>query len=205
MFYRMDRRHFVSALAGATAAPGLSGFLPPTYAPSAIRRLLDAGDVAKSRGAALFSPDAAAWRGDSARDAEFASDEDFWEPVQRAFDLDRSWINLNNGGCSPAPTHVLDQMIRDIKYSNELPVIQMWRDLEPRIEAVRRELAIEFGCDTEEMAITRNASESLETLIFGIDLKAGDEVIVSNQNYGRMINAWKQRVRRDGIVLKEIS
>ena len=201
----MDRRHFVSALAGATAAPGLSGFLPPTYAPSAIRRLLDAGDVAKSRGASLLAADAAAWRGDSARDAAFASDEDFWEPVQRAFDLDRSWINLNNGGCSPAPTHVLDQMIRDIKYSNELPVIQMWRDLEPRIEAVRRELAIEFGCDTEEMAITRNASESLETLIFGIDLKPGDEVIVSNQNYGRMINAWKQRVRREGIVLKEIS
>ena len=130
----MDRRHFVSALAGATAAPGLSGFLPPTYAPSAIRRLLDAGDVAKSRGASLLAADAAAWRGDSARDAAFANDEDFWEPVQRAFDLDRSWINLNNGGCSPAPTHVLDQMIRDIKYSNELPVIQMWRDLEPRIE-----------------------------------------------------------------------
>ncbi len=201
----MDRRHFVSALAGATAVPALTGFVPPTYAPSAIRRLLDAGDVAKSRGSGLLAADAAMWRGDAASAAAFAADEDFWEPVQRAFDLDRSWINLNNGGCSPAPTHVLDQMIRDIKYSNELPVIQMWRDLEPRIEAVRRELAIEFGCDTEEMAITRNASESQETLIFGIDLKAGDEVIVSNQNYGRMINAWKQRVRRDGIVLKEIS
>ena len=201
----MDRRHFVSALAGATAAPGLSGFLPPTFAPSAVRRLLDAGDVAKSRGAPLFDADAPAWHGDAARDAAFAADEDFWEPVQRAFDLDRSWINLNNGGCSPAPTHVLDQMIRDIRYSNELPVIHMWRDLEPRIEMVRRELAIEFGCDPEEMAITRNASEALETLIFGIDLKAGDEVIVSNQNYPRMLNAWRQRVRRDGIVLKEIS
>ncbi len=99
----------------------------------------------------------------------------------------------------------MEQMIRDLRYSNELPVIHMWRDLEPRLEIVRRELAIEFGCDTEEMAITRNASESLTALIFGVDLKAGDEVIVSNQNYGRMINAWKQRVRRDGIVLKEIS
>jgi isopenicillin-N epimerase len=55
------------------------------------------------------------------------------------------------------------------------------------------------------MAITRNASESLENLIFGIELKAGDEVVVSNQNYPRMLTAWRQRVRRDGIVLKEVS
>src|SRR5690606_22722570 len=73
------------------------------------------------------------------------------------------------------------------------------------IEVVRRELAREFGCDVEEMAITRNASEALETLIFGIDLQRGDEVVVSNQNYPRMLNAWRQRAKREGIVLKEIS
>ena len=77
--------------------------------------------------------------------------------------------------------------------------------LEPRIESVRRELARDFGCDIEEMAITRNASESLETLILGIDLARGDEVIVTNQNYGRMLTTWDQRVRREGIVVKPIS
>ena len=205
MLSRMDRRHFVSALAGATAAPGLSSLLAPTFAPGAVRRLIDAADVAKSRGVNLLAADAPAWTGDAALDTAFGSDEDFWEPVQRAFDLDRTWINLNNGGCSPAPTHVMEQLFRDLRYSNELPVIQMWRDLEPRIEIVRRELASEFGCDIEEMAITRNASESLETLIFGLDLKAGDEVVVSNQNYPRMLTAWRQRARRDGIVVKEIS
>lgn len=197
----MQRRHFVSALAGSTALPA---FLPQ-FAPGAIRRLLDANDVAKSRGRALFEADAAPWQGTAAEAAAVAADEDFWEPVQRAFDLDRTWINLNNGGCSPAPSHVMAQLERDLRYSNELPVIHMWRDLEPRIEVVRRELAREFGCDPEEIAITRNASEGLETCIFGIDLKAGDEVVVSNQNYGRMINAWKQRVARERIVLKEIS
>jgi selenocysteine lyase/cysteine desulfurase len=55
------------------------------------------------------------------------------------------------------------------------------------------------------MAITRNASEANEIMIFGLDLKAGDEVIVTNQNYGRMITAWRQRERRDGIVLKQVS
>ena len=131
-------------------------------------------------------------------------DEDYWGEIQRAFDLDRSMVNLNNGGCSPAPTHVLEQMIRDLKFSNELPVIHMWQTLEPRLESVRRDLAATFGCDPEEMAITRNASEGLETLIFGLDLQRGDEVVVSTQNYGRMLTSWDQRVRRDGIVLKQV-
>jgi selenocysteine lyase/cysteine desulfurase len=81
----------------------------------------------------------------------------------------------------------------------------MWNVLEPRIESVRREIAREFGCDAEEMAITRNASEAMETLIFGIDLRAGDEVVLTNQNYPRMITSWEQRERRDRIVLKKIS
>lgn len=198
----MDRRHFVSALAGVAASPALAHAVSPTFAPHAIRRLLDASQVATDRG---LPPGFPATHGSSLDDGILAADEDFWEPIQRAFDLDRTWINLNNGGCSPAPTHVLDQMIRDLKYSNELPVIHMWRDLEPRLESVRRELARDFGCDPEEMAITRNASESLETLILGIDLERGDEVIVTNQNYGRMLTTWDQRVRREGIVLKPIS
>ena len=134
-----------------------------------------------------------------------AADESYWSEIQRAFDVDRTMINLNNGGVSPTPTHVLDAMIRDLKFSNELPVEHMWRVLEPRIESVRRDLAREFGCDPEEMAITRNASESNEIMIFGLDLRRGDEVVISNQNYGRMITSWEQRVRRDGIVLRQVS
>ena len=127
-----------------------------------------------------------------------AEDETYWREIQRAFDLDRTMINLNNGGCSPAPTHVLEQMIRDLRFSNELPVDHMWRVLEPRIESVRRDLAQDFGCDPEEMAITRNASEANETMIFGLDLKRGDEVVFTTQNYPRMQNAWRQRERREG-------
>jgi isopenicillin-N epimerase len=133
-----------------------------------------------------------------------ASDEAYWGEIQRAFDVDRTMINLNNGGVCPTPTHVLEQMIRDLRFSNELPVEHMWRVLEPRIESVRRELAIEYGCHAEEMAITRNASEANETMIFGLDLRRGDEVIVTTQNYGRMVNAWEQRVLRDGIVLRKL-
>ncbi len=133
-----------------------------------------------------------------------AEEEAYWGQIQRAFDLDRTMINLNNGGCSPAPTHVLEQMIRDLRFSNELPTEHMWRVLEPRLESVRRDLAHDFGCDPEEMAITRNASEANETMIFGLDLKRGDEVIFTTQNYPRMQNAWRQRERRDGVVLKPV-
>ncbi len=136
--------------------------------------------------------------------AAVATDEDYWGEVRRSFDLDDTMINLNNGGCSPAPTHVLEQMIRDIRFSNELPVEHMWGVLEPRIESVRLDLAKQFGCDPEEMAITRNASESNENVIFGIDLQPGDEIVATTQNYPRMVNAWMQRERRDKIVFKQI-
>jgi selenocysteine lyase/cysteine desulfurase len=136
---------------------------------------------------------------------DVAQDESYWAEIQRAFDADRTMINLNNGGVSPTPSHVLEAMIRDLRFTNELPVEHMWRVLEPRIESVRRDLAREFGCDPEEMAITRNASEANEIMIFGLDLKRGDEVVVSNQNYPRMLTSWDQRARREGIVVKHIS
>jgi isopenicillin-N epimerase len=154
----------------------------PSFRPDALRRVIELGDTTGAPG-----------------------DEDYWSEVQRAFDCDRTMVNLNNGGCSPTPTHVLEQMIRDLRFSNELPVIHMWQTLEPRIESVRRDLARAFGCDPEEMAITRNASEANETMILGLDLKRGDEVVVCNQNYGRMLTTWDQRVRREGIVLKQVS
>jgi selenocysteine lyase/cysteine desulfurase len=179
------RRAFLSSLAGASAA--LPFMRLPVMRGDAFRRLANASSMAERR-----SPQVV------------AEEEEYWTEIQRAFDLDRTMINLNNGGCSPAPTHVLDQMMRDLRFSNELPVDHMWNVLEPRIESVRRDLAREFGCDAEEMAITRNASEANETMIFGLDLKRGDEVILTTQNYPRMQNAWKQRERRDGVVIKQV-
>ena len=87
---------------------------------------------------------------------------------------------------------------RYLDISNQSPVYHMWQILEPNIETVRRRLAAEFGCSPEEMAITRNASEALQIAQLGIDLKAGDEVVTTNQDYGRMLDTWDQRVRREG-------
>jgi selenocysteine lyase/cysteine desulfurase len=142
----------------------------------------------------------------SGRPAEVvAQDEDFWFNVRHAFTVDRNIVNLNNGGVSPSPKVVMDTEIRYLELENMNPTYYMWRILDPGLETVRRRLARSFGCDPEEIAITRNASEALEIVQFGLDLKAGDEVVTTNQDYPRMIAAWLQRERRDGIVLKQIT
>lgn len=130
-----------------------------------------------------------------------AEDEDFWYAIQQAFTVSPSLINLNNGGVSPSPKVVQDAMKKYHDLSNEAPSYYMWRILDQGREPLRRNLARLAGCDAEEIAIYRNASEALETVIFGLPLKAGDEVILSKQDYPNMINAWKQRELRDGIKL----
>lgn len=134
-----------------------------------------------------------------------AQDEDFWAQIQAAFTQDRNLVNFNNGGVCPSPRVVLEAQRRQIEYSNQAPAYHMWRHLEPEIENVRTRLAKTFGCDREEMAITRNASESLLIAINGIDLQPGDEVLTTDQDYPRMINGIKQRVRRDGINMVQVA
>jgi isopenicillin-N epimerase len=137
--------------------------------------------------------------------AEVANDDDFWREIRHAFTIDRTLINLNNGGVSPSPRVVQEAMARYLAFSNEAPVYTMWQVLEPQIESVRRQLAADFGCDPEELAITRNASEALEIVQLGMDLKPGDEVLTTNQDYPRMLTTWDQRARRDGIVVRRVS
>src|SRR5713101_4407704 len=177
------RRTFLRSVGSATAVASFASLRD-----GGVERIL-----AASRAAGATSPD------------KIASDEDFWREIQQAFTVDRSLINLNNGGVSPSPRVVQDAMRRYLEFSNQAPTITMWQVLEPEIEGVRSRLAAAFGCDREEMAITRNASEALEICIFGLDLKPGDEVLTTNQDYPRMLTSWRQRERRDGIKINYIS
>ncbi len=130
-----------------------------------------------------------------------ATEEDFWHYVQQSYTTSGGLINLNNGGVSPSPKIVQDAMKRYHDMSNEAPSYYMWRILDQGREPLREKLANLAGIHAEELALHRNASEALETVIFGLDLKAGDEVVLSKQDYPNMINAWKQREMRDGIKL----
>jgi len=131
-----------------------------------------------------------------------ARDHAFWGQVARAFTVDRSLVNLNNGGVSPSPAWVQDAMQRHLEYSNQAPPYTMWRVLEPQREGVRERLARQWAVEPEEIALTRNASESLQICQFGFDLRPGDEVLTTSQDYPRMINTFRQRERREGIVLR---
>ncbi len=176
----ITRRHFVRSVFGSAVAL-------PSLRDDGLERIFSASALLSSR-----SPE------------EIATDEDFWREIQEAFTVDRSIVNLNNGGVCPSPKVVQDAMRRYLEFSNQAPVYTMWQVLEPQIESVRQRLARAFGCDAEEMAITRNASEALEICQLGLDLRRGDEVLTTEQDYPRMLTTWDQRVRRDGIVLTKI-
>lgn len=144
-------------------------------------------------------------RGIASQDPEqVATDEDFWFQVRHAFTIDRNSINLNSGSVSPAPRSVQKAMHSYWDIINMSPSYYVDEILGPRIEVVRRRLAATFGCDPEELAITRNTSEAMEIVQLGIRLERGDEILTTTQDYPRMLTTWRQRERRDGVVLKTV-
>ena len=130
-------------------------------------------------------------------------DEDFWTSVRTCFDTDPAVTMLNNGGVSPSPRTTQDALRRVTEACNRGPSNIMWRVYEPIAEDVRKKLAAYIGCDSEEVAIVRNASEANQTIIMGIDMVRGDEIVTTDFDYPRMITACEQRVRREGVVLRK--
>ncbi len=183
----MNRRRLLTSLAAGLATPFVNA--PLAYGSKRLRETILALDT----------------KAPSPLPEDVASDEDFWLPIQQAYSVDRSIINLNNGGVAPAPRSVMDTFVRLTQQANQIPSYEMWRHQEPHVETVRVGLADLFGCTAEEIAITRNASEALQTAQLGIPLQPGDEVVISTQDYPRMLTTWDQRARREGIVVKKVT
>ena len=137
--------------------------------------------------------------------AEVAQNEDYWSVIQRAYSVNPDIINLNNGGVSPSPIVVQEAVERYNQLSNEGPSYYMWQILDQGREPLREKLANLAGAKPGEIAIDRNSTEALNTIIYGLPLKAGDEVIGTKQDYPNMIQAYRQRGERDGIAYKQIS
>lgn len=135
--------------------------------------------------------------------ADAARHEDYWSVIADAFAISRTTLNLNSGWTSPSPRMVAEAFFR-YKHQEDVTAFTMWQMLEPQAETIRAGLAELFGCSPDEIAITRNASESLQILLFGIDLRSGDEVITTTQDYPRMLKALRQREAREGPTLKLI-
>src|SRR4026209_2175318 len=177
------RRDFLS-LAGKGL--GLAALSTPTIA--ALLKEVEAA----SRSVAHLTPE------------QVAMDEDYWSVCLNSFTVTRCVVNLNNGGVSPSPRIVTEALVRYIWQQEDATAYTMWQLLEPQSGTNRTGLAEIFGCDREEIAITRNASESLEILLMGMDLKSGDEILTTTQDYPRMLTTLRQREKREGLTLKLI-
>jgi len=136
---------------------------------------------------------------------EAALDEDYWSVIQKAYTVNSNLIILNNGGVSPSPLVVQQAVERYNQLSNEGPSYYMWRILDQGREPLREKLALLAGADPEEIAVNRNATEALNTIILGLPLQKGDEVIGTRQDYPHMVAAYRQRALREGIVYKQLS
>lgn len=155
-------------------------------------------------GSLLENVEAAVKRVNHLSPVQAAADEDFWTTIQQAFSVTRGIVNLNNGGVSPSPRIVTEAFVRYTWQQEDATAYTMWQILEPQSETIRTGLAEMFGCDAEEIAITRNASESLEILLMGLDLKSGDEILTTTQDYPRMLTTLRQRELREGLKLNLI-
>lgn len=179
----LNRRRFLSNVGKGVGLMTLS---------SAAVGLLFENVKAAGREVALLSPE------------QVATEEDFWTTIQQSFSVTRGIVNLNNGGVCPSPRIVTEAFVRYTWQQEDATAYTMWQILEPQSETIRTGLAEIFGCSAEEIAITRNTSESLEILLMGLDFKSGDEILTTTQDYPRMITTLKQRELREGLKLNVI-
>ncbi len=139
-------------------------------------------------------------------DADALSDNDaFWTKVRAGFDLPPGVINLDNGYCNPLSRATMDDLVSRARYIQQLPA----KRLEELYQGVtskqlRPGLAKLLGVSADEIAFVRNTTEALDTVILGLPMQAGDEIVCCSTDYYAMLDAIEQRRRRDGIVVRMI-
>jgi selenocysteine lyase/cysteine desulfurase len=133
------------------------------------------------------------------------SNEDFWKQIRKDYLLKPNYINLENGYYCMASQPVLEGYIKEIRSKNLEASYYLRTEQFNDRDKVRKRLADLFGCKLEELIITRNTTESLDTIISGINWKTGDEALMAEQDYGSMLDMFKQQARRFGIVNKVVS
>ncbi len=134
--------------------------------------------------------------------AELASDEDFWAKIRSDYRLKSDYINLENGYYCFLPKETLEQFISHVREVNYQGSYYMRTVQWDKKKEAATKLAQMAGCDPEELIITRNTTESLDTVIGGFPWKAGDEAVMANQDYGAMLNMFKLVEKRHGVVRK---
>lgn len=155
----------------------------------------------------------AAWAGqaspaaavpDARSDEEIARDEAFWRAVRAEFPNDRALLHLNHAAIGSTPRAVIEAVRAYDDMLALQPTHYYYDVIEGHVEGVRRALAPVLGCEPESLAITRNASEGLGAVIFGLDLAPGDEILTTTHDYPNVVDCLRQRVARDRIVVRQV-
>lgn len=135
---------------------------------------------------------------------DLSTDEDFWAKVREGYRLKPDYINLENGYYCIMPQEIMD---RHIQREREVNFQGSWymrnHRLKDNIE-IRKKLAQVVGAKTEEVILTRNATESLDTIIAAYDWRPGDEAVMAIQDYGSMLDMFRLQARRYGLVNKKV-
>ncbi|MEO5589313.1 MAG: aminotransferase class V-fold PLP-dependent enzyme, partial [Gemmatimonadaceae bacterium] len=187
-----DRRTFLARTAGTLGAlalaPSALGAFAATGSPFTIR--LDA---------------ALARRGDAAAPDRLAGDEDFWAEIRALFDLHPDVLNFDNGWTNPAPRAAVDDLVAEARALQALPAEELAR-LWPEVTntTVRAAIATAMGVPGNQLALVRNATEALDTVLLGVPLERGDEVVCAPHDYYATLDALDQRAARDGVVLRRV-
>ena len=131
--------------------------------------------------------------------------DDFWLEIRSDYKLKPDYINLENGYFSMMSQPVLEKYLTDVRMINTEASYYMRTVQFTNKQKVNDRLAELLGCSSDELIITRNTTESLDTIISGIDWKVGDQAVMAEQDYGSMLDMFKQQSKRYGIVNKIIS
>lgn len=179
-----SRRRFLRHASGFAAAVALSA-----HDAAAFDRWLEGQQVSRAD--------------DPRSDAEVAADEAYWGRVRQAYDLHPSVVNFDHGWTNPAPREAMASLERYAKELEALPaemLLKLWDTFSTT--ALRETLAAAMAVPPAEIALLRNATEALDTVLLGVPLRAGDEVVCSVHDYYAMLDALHQRRDRDGVVLR---
>ena len=141
--------------------------------------------------------------GKSSDSSVSSSDNAFWTRIRSGFDLPHGIVNLDNGYCNPLSRETMADLLRRTQYIQQLPgkrLVEVFEDV--TYKHVRPGLSRLLGVPGDEIAFTRNTTESMDTVILGFPMKAGDEVVCCSTDYYAMLDAIEQRRQRDGIVVR---
>jgi len=137
--------------------------------------------------------------------AELAVDEDFWASIRKGYKLKSDYINLENGYYNFLPEQVLEKFIEHVREINFQGSYYMRTVQFENKKSIAAKLAVIAGCSPDELIITRNTTESLDMIIGGLDWKPGDEAVMAEQDYGAMLEMFKQVSKRYGVENKVVS